>query len=109
MTAPTPVLITALPGPDRKRSPRFYQYRLAFRNPEPGCVGCVATWDVVGGREPYRVDLERSEQGGFYWHCSCADATFRGAGEQEHFCKHVRALADFAPIPGARPGQRRSA
>ena len=34
-------LVTALPGPDRKRTVSPYSYRLTYRNPDPQAAGCV--------------------------------------------------------------------
>ncbi len=81
-------LVTLLPGPDRKRQPKSYLYRLIYRNPVPGGVGCVSTWEVEGGRLVYQVSLERQETGQLRWHCSCADAIYRGEDEGRP-CKHV--------------------
>ncbi len=85
------VVFTALPGPTRKRTPSPYCYRLTFRNPDPGASGCALSWDVMGGREVYQIALERLPSGQLRWHCSCADAVYRGE-RQPHTCKHVRGL-----------------
>jgi hypothetical protein len=96
-----------LPGPDRKRQPVPYHYRITFRAPDPLEPGCVATWEVYGGREEYQLSLERTREGGLLWHCSCPNAVYRGEGNKPHDCKHVRALTDlFAlvnPPPAAPP------
>jgi hypothetical protein len=84
-------LVTLLPGPDRKRQLKSYLYRLIYRNPLPGSVGCVSTWEVEGGRLVYQVSLERQDDGGLRWHCSCADAIYRGE-EENRPCKHVIGL-----------------
>lgn len=86
-----PVLITRLPGPDRKRSEALYHYRLTYRNPLDEAVGCVMIWEVSGGRVPYQVALERDEAGSLHVHCTCADAIFR-AEVEGRFCKHVHGL-----------------
>jgi hypothetical protein len=84
-------LFTSLPGPSRKRTPSPYCYRLTYRNPEPEAVGCALLWDVFGGRLPYQVALERQPGGSLRWHCTCADAVYRGE-YRPHVCKHVRGL-----------------
>jgi hypothetical protein len=84
-------LVTLLPGPDRKRRLKSYLYRLIYRNPLPHAVGCVSTWEVEGGRLVYQVSLERQEDGELRWHCSCADAIYRGEDEGRP-CKHVVGL-----------------
>jgi hypothetical protein len=48
-------------------------------------------WEVYGGREIYQITLERQPSGGLCWHCTCADAVYRGEDEP-HTCKHVRGL-----------------
>lgn len=97
------VVIALLPGPDRKRRPRRYVYRLSYRNPEPAAVGCVLTWEVSGGRLSYQVALERDERGNLRLHCTCADAVFRAADEGR-FCKHLRGLLGLG-APDLRPGE----
>ena len=97
--APTAaILIAVLPGPDRKRTQSIYRYRVAFRGPD-GDRGCVALWEVSGGRQAYQVALERDDAGRLHWHCTCADAVYRGELEPDHVCKHVRALRTFVPDP----------
>jgi hypothetical protein len=86
------VFFAALPGPTRKRLPSPYCYRLTYRNPDATAPGCVLSWDVLGGREVYQIVLERQPSGRLRWHCSCADAVYRGEN-QPHRCKHVRGLA----------------
>jgi hypothetical protein len=49
------------------------------------------SWEVTGGRMPYQIALERSEDGNLRIHCTCADAVFRGE-EEGRFCKHVHGL-----------------
>src|SRR5438270_1016976 len=101
-TKPSLALITlVLPGPDRKRSQSLYHYRITYRNPEPVEPGCLMTWEVSGGREPYQVSLEHTPAGEFRWHCSCADAVYRGEDHPEHMCKHVRGLIEMLPPPAA--------
>ena len=82
-------LSTLLPGPDRKRTPKVYSYRLTYRNPSEDSPGCVMTWAVYGGRMPYQIAVERQEAGQLRLHCTCADAVFR-ADLEGRFCKHVR-------------------
>ena len=91
--APT-VLFASLPGPTRKRQPSPYCYRLTYRNPNAAEVGCSLLWEVYGGREIYQITLEREPGGGLCWHCTCADAVYRGE-DAPHLCKHVRGLQAF--------------
>jgi hypothetical protein len=97
---PTPIVYLAvLPGPDRKRSRSLYHYRLAYRSEHADQPGCVALWEVVGGRTAYQVALERGHAGRHFWHCTCADAVYR-AEEQGRVCKHVQGLLEFgAALP----------
>jgi hypothetical protein len=90
------VYLAMLPGPDRKRSRSVYHYRLAYRSACPDQPGCAALWEVIGGRTPYQVALERDDAGRYFWHCTCADAVYR-AEEQGRVCKHVQGLLDFCP------------
>ena len=99
---PIAVTTTFLPGPDRKRTISPYHYRVTYRNPEPNEPGCVMTWDVLGGREPYQIALERLATGAGRWHCSCADAVYRGEDHPDHLCKHVRGLLETFPVASAR-------
>ena len=92
------MLIVTLPGPDRRRSLAMYQYRVTYRNPTPGEPGCVMTWEVSGGRLPYQIAVERTAGDDLRWHCSCADAVYRGEDNPEHVCKHVRGLIDTLPV-----------
>jgi len=82
---------TLLPGPTRKRTESPYCYRLTYRNPHPGAPGCALLWEVAGGRMPYQIALERGHGGELRWHCTCADAVYRGENAP-HVCKHVRGL-----------------
>ncbi len=82
---------TVLPGPDRRRLPKRYGYQVIFCTGEPGAPGCAAIWEVRGGRTPYQVALERTEEGRWRWHCTCADAIYRAENEGR-VCKHVRGL-----------------
>ena len=109
-TEPTPIVYLAvLPGPDRKRSRHLYYYRLAYRSTCPEQPGCVALWEVAGGRLSYQVALERDEHSRNFWHCTCADAVYR-AEDQGRVCKHVRGLLDFGlGLPAPQFGLRRSA
>jgi hypothetical protein len=87
--APT-VVFTSLPGPTRKRTVSPYCYRLCYQG-DGDAAGCVLLWDVMGGRDIYQVTLERQENGNLRWHCTCADAVYRGESGQ-HVCKHVRGV-----------------
>jgi hypothetical protein len=101
LTHPRPgygVLTMALPGPDRKRTLSLYCYRVTYRSPDPGEPGCVMTGEVTGGRQAYQVALERTGGDGLLWHCSCADAVYRGEDDPKHVCKHVRGLVDTLPV-----------
>ncbi len=93
---PNDVLFAALPGPTRKRTPSAYCYRVTHRGDEVE-AGCAMMWDVLGGREVYQVALERLPDGELRWHCTCADAAYRGDGR--HQCKHVRGLAEHGRRP----------
>ena len=93
---PSFALITLiLPGPDRKRTPAPYHFRVTYRNPEPSEPGCVMTWEVLGGREAYQVALERAPEGHHRWHCTCADAVYHGENRNAHHCKHVQGLMEL--------------
>ncbi len=95
---PSFALITLiLPGPDRKRQPSPYHYRVTYRNPDPSEPGCLMTWDVLGGRERYQIALEQTPSGETAWHCTCADAVFHGDNNHAHRCKHVRGLRELFP------------
>src|SRR4051812_26433972 len=85
------LVVASLPGPTRRRTPSPYCYRLTYRNPEPRAAGCALLWDVFGGRLPYQIALEREASGALRWHCTCADAVYRGESSA-HLCKHVRGL-----------------
>jgi hypothetical protein len=85
------VVYTLVPGPTRKRVPCPYRYRLVYRNCAPNEPGCVLLWEVDGGRMNYQIALERQETGRLAYHCTCADAIYRGA-DRPHQCKHVKAL-----------------
>jgi hypothetical protein len=86
-------LSALLPGPDRMRSPKVYYFRLSYRNPTDGAVGCVMTWDVYGGRMPYQIAVERREDQHLTVHCTCADAVFRRE-EEGRLCKHVQGFLE---------------
>lgn len=86
-----------LPGIDRKRSLSLYQYRVTYRNPDPTEPGCAMTWEVSGGRLPYQIAAERLDDGEIKWHCTCADAVYRGENHPEHVCKHVQGLLEMMP------------
>ena len=80
-----------LPGADRKRHPSVYRYQLTYANPGLDEAGCAQLWEVAGGRSVYQLALERQESGELRWHCTCADAVYRGENEP-HVCKHIRGL-----------------
>ena len=105
--APKPLAVTTLvlPGPNRKRTQSLYHFRVTYRNPQQGEAGCVMTWEVAGGREAYQISLERTDGGENVWHCSCADAVYRGEDNPEHRCKHVEGLLETLPVVG-RPIRR---
>lgn len=86
---------TSLPGPTRKRTPSAYCYSLRYRAADLQREGCLLWWDVSGGREVYQIALERRGDGTLRYHCTCADAVFRGGG-REGACKHVRGLQELA-------------
>ena len=81
----------SLPGPDRKRLPHTYHYRLIYRNPQPAATGCVMLWEVTGGRLGYQIAWERTEAGKSVFHCTCADAVYRRESEPR-YCKHIQGL-----------------
>jgi hypothetical protein len=85
------VVYAQIPGPTRKRTPTSYRYRMTYRNEAKHQRGCVLQWDVMGGRDIYQVALEREDGGKLRWHCTCADAAFRGE-TRPYCCKHVRGL-----------------
>jgi hypothetical protein len=87
---PETVVFATLPGPSRKRQKTAYCYRLTYRTDDKHTPGCVLMWEVMGGREIYQIALERLPSGSLHWHCTCADAIFRG--DRRHFCKHIRGL-----------------
>lgn len=102
------MLITMfLPGPSRKRAPAPYHYQVSYRNRNPEEPGCVATWEVLGGREQYQISLELTEDGELRWHCTCPDAVYRGELTKDHRCKHVHGLLDvcetISPLAGQKP------
>ena len=88
-----------LPGPERRRKPSAYSYRLIYINPEQK-LGCQRLWEVVGGRQSYQIALERDARQNLHLHCTCADAIYRKDNEGR-FCKHVLGLLEL----GKRPGQ----
>ena len=95
-----------LPGPDRKRTPAPYHFRVTYRNPNPGEPGCVATWEVFGGRDEYQVSLERTEARELVWHCTCPDAVYHGAYRHAHCCKHVQGLMEVFETIGTPVARR---
>jgi len=96
----TSEVFASLPGPTRKRAPSSYCYRLTYRNPQPNEPGCVLLWEVAGGRESYQIALERETTGYLRWHCTCADAVYRGE-DAPHTCKHVKGLQALGRQPAA--------
>ena len=105
MSAPNPLTLSPfgmvlklLPGPDRKRQPNIYTYRITYRNPVAAQAGCVMTWEVAGGRLAYQIALERTSAGKLRWHCTCADAVYRGEDNSRHVCKHVQGLIECTPV-----------
>jgi hypothetical protein len=98
-----------LPGPDRKRTVSAYHYHLRYRCDDQDTVGCLMTWDVVGGRLPYQIALEREDKGNLYIHCTCADAVYRG-DQPGHRCKHVEGFLQASlQMPVPTRGWRQSA
>lgn len=87
------LLTTVIPGADRNRKPAAYQFRPTYRGREDE-PGCVMAWEVTGGRTPYQIAVERKPDGKKRWHCTCADAVYRGEHDLYHECKHVRGLRD---------------
>lgn len=87
-TLATSVVYTLLPGATRKRAETPYRYRLIYRNPNPRESGCLLLWEVAGGRTSYQVALEKHANGRSEWHCTCADAIYRGSFTN-HLCKHI--------------------
>ena len=90
------VLLIELPGPTRKRLPAEYRFLITHRGPVQQDSGCVMTWQVKGGRMDYQISLEKTASA-WRWHCTCADAVYRGDGNPQHQCKHVQALRDTLP------------
>jgi hypothetical protein len=88
---PHGVAFATIPGPTRRREPVPYCYRMTYENPQRFATGCLIQWDVMGGRDIYQVALERQENGRLRWHCTCADAVYRGE-KRAGPCKHVRGL-----------------
>ena len=90
-----------LPGPDRKRTIGPYHFHLRYRRPDQQGPGCLMTWDVVGGRMPYQLALERQENGEVRIHCTCADTVYRG-DQPGHRCKHMMGFLQTGmqlPVP----------
>jgi len=102
------VLTAILPGPARDQEHSLYQYRLMYRNPDAAGQGCLMLWQVIGGRDTYQITLERDEWEQVHWHCTCADAIYRGSTIPGHVCKHVAILAEFVP-PVANSAPSRAA
>jgi hypothetical protein len=80
-----------VPGPDRKRTIRPYLYRVMYCSDNPEEIGCAMSVEVFGGRNSYQLALEREWDGSLRWHCTCADAVYRGE-DGRHVCKHVKGL-----------------
>ncbi len=113
MSAPQPkafTLITMLlPGPDRKRTPSPYHFRVTYRNPEPMEPGCVVTWEVRGGREEYQISLERTDANDLVWHCTCPDAIYHADYRNARHCKHVQGLVQVFETIGTPVCRKRVA
>jgi len=110
-TQPKPalaVITLLLPGPDRKRTYSPYHFRVTYRNPDAAEPGCLMTWEVTGGRDPYQLALEKTAAG-YRWHCTCADAVYRGEDDPQHVCKHVRGLLDTLPVMSASVSEKQRA
>lgn len=90
------VLVTLVPGPDRRSTPKPYQFRIVYRSSSRE-IGCVMTWLVLGGRQPYLVTLECTSTGHTRWHCTCTDAVYRGEDRPDYRCKHIRGLTACLP------------
>jgi hypothetical protein len=106
LSNPATVVHSTIPGPDRKHTAATYVYRVVYwqRASEPGCR---LMWEVTGGRMPYQIAVEQTERGKLRWHCTCADAIFRGEKEANHQCKHIRGLMDSTlidPNPASASG-----
>jgi len=95
------IVTVVLPGPNRKRTPSPYHFRVTYRNPEPAEPGCVMTWAITGGRDEYQLSAERTASGGVRWHCTCPDAIYRDDGNHTHQCKHVQGLLALLETSGA--------
>jgi hypothetical protein len=107
--SPFTLITMMLPGPDRKRTPSPYHFRVTYRNPQPWEPGCVATWEVLGGRDEYQVSLERTDSDEMRWHCTCPDAIYHADYRHAGGCKHVSGLRNvFETIghPPRRPAGR---
>lgn len=96
--SPDGILLKILPGADRKRLPGLYCYRVTYRSVDRDKPGCVMTWEVTGGRDSYQIALERVWPGQMKWHCTCADAVYRGELDTRHVCKHVSGLMECLPL-----------
>ena len=99
----SPIVTVVLPGPDRKRTPAPYLFRVTYRNPDPGEPGCVMTWNVAGGREEYQIAAERTADGHVNWHCTCPDAVYHGEYRHAYCCKHVHGLQALFAATGRQP------
>lgn len=90
--SPYAIVTVVLPGPDRKRAPAPYLFRVTYKNPDLSEPGCVMTWNVTGGREEYQIAAERTADGHLNWHCTCPDAVYHGEYRHAYCCKHVHGL-----------------
>lgn len=90
----TDFIKAVLPGPTYKRLPKEYSFRLCHQSDDPEASGCVLLWQVEGGRQLYQIALEREDSGLLRWHCTCADAVYRGENSP-YKCKHVRGLLSY--------------
>ncbi|WP_439629000.1 hypothetical protein [Gemmata sp.] len=97
------LITTMLPGPDRKRVPSPYHFRVLYRNPDPTEPGCVATWEVRGGRDEYQISIERTAEHDLVWHCTCPDAVYHADYRHACGCKHVQGLRRVLEAVGTAP------
>ncbi len=94
------IVTVVLPGPDKKRAPAPYMFRVTYRNPNPSEPGCVMTWNVTGGREEYQIAAERANDGHLNWHCTCPDAVYNGENRRAYRCKHIHGLQALMETTG---------
>ena len=70
------LITVVLPGPDRKRTPAPYHFRVTYRNPDPTEPGCVMTWEVSAAARSIRSRSSGPTTGELLWHCTCPDAVY---------------------------------